>query len=240
MAERARAVDSRRPRSKPRPGNLELTSSNGMRPGSTDHGSNVDCRSPKLARGSHLRSVIVRGEAHDDDAARRGCECFSATDRGPADHDRPRRDWIQARAAHGFLPDPAKISSQTPQPGPGRTFSRDPYPLESSQPGMCSSPETSRHRSIKRVARPPSERAPSPPRSYTATSLLSTVDGTFDHRAPLRMTAMATPTSSGSTESPVPTIADDEDLLVRSRGRPDPNPRRVAPSHGDSRISRCA
>ncbi len=89
---------------------------------------------------------------------------------------------------------------------------------------MYSSPETSRHRSIKRVARPPSKGA-------IAASLIHRYLASEHHQQYLRPSSAAAHDHYGDpdvirvTESPVPTIADDEDLLVRSRGSPDSNPR---------------
>jgi thioredoxin reductase (NADPH) len=94
---------------------------------------------------SHLRSVILRGEARW--TRRVACRCHVLAHRCAAIHAR-RRGWLQHDGTDSSSP--ARMSSPTTAT-PWWTLDRDPYPLESSQPGVFVAGDL-RHGSIKRVA----------------------------------------------------------------------------------------
>ena len=99
------------------------------------------------ARGdSHLRSVIVRGEGHDDDELAADAMFLLI---GARPITIGLEGWIR-RDEHGFLLTGQDVVADAPT-GTWWNLSRDPYPLESSQPGVFVAGDL-RHGSIKRVA----------------------------------------------------------------------------------------
>ena len=97
---------------------------------------------------SHLQSVILQERGRRPD---RGswppmrCSCSSAANRSP----QASKEWLK-RDSHGFLLTGQDVMADAPR-DPWWRLSREPYPLESSQPGVFVAGDL-RHGSIKRVA----------------------------------------------------------------------------------------
>jgi thioredoxin reductase (NADPH) len=100
------------------------------------------------ARGdSHLRSVILRSEGRDDTEELAADEMFLLIGARPITVG--LEGWLR-RDEHGFLLTGQDVVADAPRETWWK-LSRDPYPLESSQPGVFVAGDL-RHGSIKRVA----------------------------------------------------------------------------------------
>jgi thioredoxin reductase (NADPH) len=100
------------------------------------------------ARGdSHLRSVILRSEGRDDTEELAADAMFLLIGARPITVG--LEGWLR-RDEHGFLLTGQDVVADAPRESWWK-LSRDPYPLESSQPGVFVAGDL-RHGSIKRVA----------------------------------------------------------------------------------------